>query len=34
MVDRATGLEAEEGADGAKTKILDNDVLQFQSTQS
>ena len=34
MVDRATGLEAEEGADRAKTKILDNDVLQFRAPKA
>lgn len=34
MVDRATGLEAEEGADGAKTKILNNDVLQFRAPKA
>ena len=34
MVDRNTGLEAEEGAENAKTKILDNGVLEFRATQS
>lgn len=34
MVDRNTGLEAEEGAENAKTKILDNDVLEFRAPQA
>ena len=34
MVDRATGLEAEEGAEGAKTPILDNATSPVQSPQS
>lgn len=34
MVDRATGLEAEEGAEGAKTPILDNATLQFRAPKA
>lgn len=34
MVDRNTGLEAEEGAENAKTKILDNGVLEFRAPQA
>lgn len=34
MVDRNTGLEAEEGAENAKTKILDNDVLEFRAPKA
>lgn len=34
MVDRNTGLEAEEGAEGAKTKILDNNVLEFRAPKA
>lgn len=34
MVDRNTGLEAEEGAENAKAKILDNDVLEFRAPQA
>lgn len=34
MVDRKTGLEAEEGAENAKTKILDNNVLEFRAPQT
>ena len=34
MVDRNTGLEAEEGAENAKTKILDNGVLEFRAPKA
>ena len=34
MVDRVTGLEAEEGAEGAKTPILDNATLQFRAPKA
>ena len=34
MVDRATGLEAEEGAEGANTPILDNATLQFRAPKA
>lgn len=34
MVDRNTQLEAEEGAENAKTKILDNGVLEFRAPKA
>lgn len=34
MVDKTTGLEAEEGAAGAKTKILDNETLEFRAPKA
>lgn len=34
MVDRETGLEAQEGADGAKTTILDNATLEFRAPKA
>lgn len=34
MVDRNTGLEAEEGAENAKNKILDNGVLEFRAPKA